>query len=71
MNLVEMPSLEEPCKRCDGTGKITRTITHQPLPVNEHGVCNVCGGRGSLPTQFGNAVLDLVTKYRCDRLHIA
>jgi hypothetical protein len=57
-------ALEEGCKRCDGTGRITRKIgSTELLPEGEHCGCNVCGGKGVVPTKAGAAILELVEKY--------
>ncbi len=54
----EMPDLEQPCERCNGTGEV-KTESDSP-PYDKP--CPDCDGLGCVPTEFGEKVLAFVLR---------
>lgn len=55
------PPLEEQCPRCGGSG-----VPKSENDRDEHWRCSGCRGCGWRVTEFGRAILDLVSRYGDD-----
>ena len=56
----DLPPLEENCDKCGGTGKDRERVFCGRSYVAR---CYDCGGKGSKPSPFGEAICNLITKY--------
>ncbi len=53
-----IPELEQPCERCQGTGRVARETGDRP----HDRPCPDCDADGVVPTEFGNKVLAFVLR---------
>lgn len=57
----DVPALTEKCWHCEGRRYLLRARGHDTLPQVVW--CDVCDRRGTLPSDFGQKVLRLVSEY--------
>lgn len=65
MTFEELPTMEDKCRECDGTGKLPwvyETVVGKKKKkiVKSHKTCDKCHGKGKFLTPFGQAVIQLV-----------
>lgn len=60
LTFADLPPLEVKCEACSGEGFSTHP--HADGRDRRH-PCSQCDMRGYVPSEFGEAVLDLVRKY--------
>ena len=68
---MTIDDLQQECKKCDGEGKLVNGRTQKESMAKTGRIgqqvrqnCPVCGGKGLVPTQAGEAILQFLRTHR-------